>query len=192
MSPQIEQKSGAGRARVPVPPTLINLPWQLIPKPLLSAAVLLVVIFLLVVHIAAIIYTPLHYSCMSYPYQWKYVRDWMCSSWDNVQCYQGECVMSDRSIGAPLENILSNEMSLIVYGLPHQLVRLETMVRSYRAELPESKYSSYDQVYFHSLFTAYIEQSQNTTHDSHRFYHHMKGTIRKYIFRDQIACRVSR
>ncbi|MDI1485856.1 MAG: hypothetical protein OHK93_004045 [Ramalina farinacea] len=89
--------------------------------------------------------------------------------------------MSDKNIGAPLENILSDELRAITYGLPHGLVRWETIVRSYRAELPESEYSSHDQEYFHALFTAYVEQSQNTTVYSHRFYHHMKGTIKEYI-----------
>ena len=89
--------------------------------------------------------------------------------------------MRDRSIGAPLENVLNDEMSLIIYGLPHQLARWETTVRSYRARLPAAESSSYDQAYFHSLFTAYVEQSQNITDYSHRFYHYMKGTIKEYI-----------
>ena len=155
--------------------------WQLTPKTLLLAVLMLVGSFLLLVQIAALIYTPLYHSYMSSFCQWSlpFVRNWMCSSWDDVQFWEG--FMSERSIGAPLENILSDELSAITYGLPHGLVRWETIVRSYRAELPESEYSSYDQEYFDTLFTAFVEESQNTTTYSHRFYHHMKGTIKEYL-----------
>ena len=109
------------------------------------------------------------------------VRDWMCSTWDTrLQAGKG----IDEGTGRfpdTLEHLLRRNNSVTSYMLPHVLGRYETIVRSFKVNLPLSHYAATDQAIFRRLFTEFVVQSGVNIRSSQEFHSHMMGTISRSI-----------
>ena len=111
------------------------------------------------------------------------VRNWMCSAWDK-RLQPGSVEGTGRFLD-PLETILLRNGSTSSYILPHILGRYETIVRSFRVNLPVSQFSAIDQDDLREQFTKFIDQSGVTIQSSQEFHSHMMGTISRSVSNTQ-------
>lgn len=108
------------------------------------------------------------------------VRNWMCSAWDK-RLQSGNGIEGVGRFTDPLETFLLWNGSVSSYMLSHILGCYETIVRSFRVNLPVSQFPAIDQDYLRGQFTKFIDQSSVTIHSSQEFHSHIMGTISRSV-----------
>ena len=138
---------------------------------------------LLLLQITACVHSYTHHAFLSSfcPKKLPIISPPLCRSWNEIQQYHPEKPVQLKDIMSPYETILKSNSTSLSYELPNFLRRWETIVRQFRAGLPESHFSLEDQSRLYDLFTAYIKHSNHTVVTAQHFHSHMSGTIRQHI-----------
>ena len=108
----------------------------------------------------------------------------MCSEWDK-RLQSGNGIEGVGRFTDPLETFLLWNGSVSSYMLSHILGHYETIVRSFRVNLPVSQFPAIDQDYLRRQFTKFIDQSSVTIHSSQEFHSHIMGTISRSVSNTQ-------
>ena len=149
--------------------------------------------FLVALNTMALAYTVTHEAFLSNfcVKELPLVRDWMCSAWDQHLQLEKRVEGTGRFTD-PLEDFLLRNSTSSSYVLPHILARYETLVRSFKVNLPVSQFSTIDQDYLRVRFTEFVDQSGVSIRTSQEFHSHIMGTISRAVsntqyYIDQIA-----
>ena len=128
-------------------------------------------------------YTVTHDSFLNTfcPKKLPIVRDMLCSDWDELQLHRAAGEFESGHINEPFTAYLQNGNRTLSYELPYYLSHIESIIRSFRATLPESEYSAIEQEEFREQFTAYIDHSSVTVVAAQHFYAHIMGTIQLHV-----------
>ena len=154
--------------------------------PILRWPLVFLVTFLVALNTIALAYTVTHEAFLSNfcVKELPLVRDWMCAVWDRR-------LQTENSVGGtgrftdPLEAFLLRNSTSSSYVLPHILGRYETIVRSFKVNLPVSQFTTLDQDYLREQFTEFIDQSSVTIASSQEFHSHIMGTISRAVSNTQ-------
>lgn len=154
--------------------------------PILRWPLVVLVTFLVALNTMALAYTVTHEAFLSKfcVKELPLVRDWMCSVWDR-RLQSEKRVEETGRFTDPLEAFLLRNSSSSSYVLPHILGRYETIVRSFKVNLPVSQFSTLDQDYLREQFTEFIDQSSVTIASSQEFHSHIMGTISRSVSNTQ-------
>ena len=149
--------------------------------PILRWPLVFLVTFLIALNATAFAYTVTHEAFLSNfcVKELPLVRNWMCSAWDKR--LQPGSVEETGSFLDPLGGILDRNGSTSSYVLPHILARYQSIVRSFKVNLPVSQFSATDQQYLREQFTQFINQSDVTIQSSQDFHAHIMGTIDRVV-----------
>ena len=161
--------------------------------PILRWPLVVLVTFLIVPNTVAFAYTVTHKAFLSNfcVKELPLVRNWMCSAW-YIRLQSEKSVEGTGRYTDPLETFLTRNGSTSSYLFPHVLGRYETIVRTFKVNLPVSQFSAHDQDYLHEQFTQFFDQSGLTIGSSQKFHSHIMGTISRAVsnilyYADQIS-----
>ena len=95
-------------------------------------------------NVLAFAYTIFNYAFLASfcRYKLPFIRDWMCSSWDQFERIEIEGFRADDAVYPALQPVLNDTNNFVSYELPFYLSRHETYIRAFRASLPGSTFSS--------------------------------------------------
>ena len=114
------------------------------------------------------------------PYHLPFVRNYVCSVWDELQSTPVRTVTT-TNLNAPFENVLQTDGKTIMYKLPHHLSSYQTTMRGFRASLPITEYSAIDQSYFYDSFSKLINVTNPAIDESQDFHIYMIQTIDMHV-----------
>lgn len=159
-----------------------NMGWPIVRWPLVVLAT-----FLIGLNAIAFAYTVRHEAFLSNfcVKEVPLVRNWMCSAWDKLLQSGNGIVEGTGRFTDPLETLLLHNGSVSSYMLPHILGRYETIMRSFRVNLPVSQFSAIDQDYLNGQFTEFVDQNSVTIRSSLEFHSHIMGTISRSVSNTQ-------
>ena len=101
----------------------------------------MIAVVLIALKVLALGYTVFNYAFLSNfcRYRFPFVRDWMCSSWDEVEKTRIEGFGADDTMCLAFQHVLDDASNYVSSELPIYLCRYMTNIRAFRANLPAQR-----------------------------------------------------
>ena len=152
--------------------------WWIAKWPVLVAVGVLIILQLLALGYTFVSQAYLNTFCTK---NLPYIRDWMCSEWDQLQI--------DRSIAAnktPIEPMILMPGENIPWELPLYMTMWETSFRDIRINLEGSELQEGDKIFFRHNANAYLNLSETTIENVQILFNHMTITARRAVIDTEV------
>ena len=102
----------------------------------------MIAVVLIALKVLALGYTVFNYAFLSNfcRYRLPFVRDWMCSSWDEVEKTRIEGFGADDTMCLAFQHVLDDASNYVSSELPFYLSRHKTNISAFRANLPAQRF----------------------------------------------------